>query len=142
MHELALADAVVKAARKAAHDAGITRIERVVVRVGELQQIEKEFFAFSLTSVLPAADPRLEGVEFVVEDEAVAFRCAACDQTFGTADLEPRGNDDAIEAMHLIPELAHAYVRCPSCAGPDFEIVAGRGVTLQRVEGMGDDEGD
>jgi hydrogenase nickel incorporation protein HypA/HybF len=139
MHELALADAVVKAARRAAEDAGISRIERVVVRVGELQQIETELFRYSLTSVLPTTDPQLEGVEFVVEEEAVAFRCRACDTAFGTGDLESAGNEHAVEAMHLIPELAHAYIRCPSCAGPDFEIVAGRGVTLQRIEGSGDD---
>ena len=39
MHELALADSVVKAALSAADDAGMDRIERIVVKVGELQQI-------------------------------------------------------------------------------------------------------
>ena len=139
MHELALADAVVKAAYRAADDAGITQLDRVVVRVGELQQIEAELFRYALTTVLPAADARVAAIEFEVEDEAVSFRCRACATVFGRAELEAVDNTEALEAMHLIPELSHAYVRCPGCASPDFEITAGRGVTLQRIEGSGVD---
>jgi Zn finger protein HypA/HybF involved in hydrogenase expression len=75
----------------------------------------------------------LVGVEFVVEDEPARFRCRGCGEDF-TAGPPP---DDAGEAVHLVPELSHAYLRCPACGSPDFEIVAGRGVTLRTIEGTG-----
>ncbi|MBU1865292.1 MAG: hydrogenase nickel incorporation protein HypA [Actinobacteria bacterium] len=139
MHEFALADAVVKSALRAARDAGMDRIETVTVRVGELQQIKADLFEFSLTEVLPAADPTLEGVRFVVKQEPVRFGCRVCERRFGRPDLEKVGNPDEMEAIHFIPELSHAFVRCPGCGSPDFDILAGRGVTLERVEGRSDD---
>lgn len=139
MHEFALADAVVKAAVRAAREAGIDRVEAVVVRVGELQQIATDLFEFSLSEVLPAGDPLLEGARFVVEREAVVFRCRVCGREFGTGDLGEAPGADEAEAVHFIPELAHAFVRCPGCGSPDFDILAGRGVTLERIEGRGGD---
>lgn len=138
MHEYALADAVVKTALRAAADAGIARVDRIVVSVGELQQIEADLFEFSLAEVLPRSDPRLADAEFVVEHEPARFRCRACGRSFGRG-AEPAG-PEAAEAIHLVPELAHAFVRCPDCGSPDFEIAAGRGVTLRRVEGSGGPE--
>jgi len=135
MHEFALADAVMKAALRAARDAGIDHIELITVRVGELQQIRTDLFEFSLAEVLPASDPAFEGARFVVEEEPVRFRCRVCEREFGRPDLEEAGDPDEMEAIHFIPELSHAFVRCPGCGSPDFVILAGRGVTLERVEG-------
>ena len=134
MHELALADSVVKAAIHAAEEAGIARIGRIVVRVGELQQIEKDLFEFSLTSVIPSHDPRLAETEFEVTDEAVLFECRSCGQTYGR-DESGVGDEEQKEAVHFIPELSHAFARCPSCGSPDFDIIKGRGITLERIEG-------
>lgn len=139
MHELALADAVVKAALRAADDAGMERIERIVVKVGELQQIEKDLFEFSLTNVLPAQDSRLADVEFDVAEEAVRFECRACGAGYGREDINLETAEQG-EAVHFIPELSHAFARCPSCGSPDFDITAGRGITLERLEGSGNDE--
>jgi hydrogenase nickel incorporation protein HypA/HybF len=140
MHELALADAVMKAAVKAADDAGIGRIDKLVVKVGELQQIEKDLFEFSLASVLASQDSRLADALFDVSLEPVLFGCNACGREYGKADVDLGGVDES-EAIHLIPELSHAFARCPSCGSPDFEILAGRGITLERLEGSGDDDG-
>jgi hydrogenase nickel incorporation protein HypA/HybF len=138
MHEFALADAVIRTALRVASDAGMERIERIVVTVGELQRIRTDLFEFSLTEVLPADVTALADVEFEVTVEPVRFRCRVCELEFGppeTADADA----GALEAIHMIPELSHAFVRCPECGSPDFEIVAGRGITLQRVEGSGAD---
>lgn len=139
MHELALADAVVKAALHAADDAGMSSIERIFVKVGELQQIEKDLFEFSLTNVLPAQDRRLAGVVFDVAQESVRFECRACGTEYGRDDVDLESGDES-EAIHFIPELSHAFARCPSCKSPDFDITAGRGITLARIEGSGDDD--
>lgn len=141
MHEFALADAVMKAACRAARDAGMSRITSVTVRVGELQRIETALFEFSLSEVLPAGDPLLEGARFVVEAEPVRFHCRVCDLEFGREDLEGESAEDALEAMHFIPELCHAFLRCPRCSSPDFAVVAGRGVTISSVEGRDSPDG-
>ncbi len=140
MHELALADSVVKAAIRAADDAGMDRILRIVVKVGELQQIEKDLFEFSLTSVIPAGHPRLRDAEFDVVEESVRFACRSCGTGYGRDDVAIDGDGDEGEAVHFIPELSHAYARCPSCGSPDFDIVQGRGITLERIEGDDGDE--
>jgi len=134
MHELALADSVVKAALHAADEAGLTEIGRIVVKVGELQQIEKDLFEFSLTSVIPANEPRLTDTEFDVAEEPVRFRCRSCGSEYGREESSLTGEDSG-EAVHFIPELSHAFARCPSCHSPDFDIIQGRGITLERIEG-------
>ena len=135
MHELALADSVVKAALHAADEAGLAQIGRVVVKVGELQQIEKDLFEFSLTSVIPANEPRLAETEFDVAEEQVRFQCRSCGTEYGRDEANLSG-DDSGEAVHFIPELSHAFARCPSCGSPDFDITRGRGITLERIEGI------
>ena len=140
MHELALADAVMKAALRAADDAGMERIDKLVVKVGELQQIEKDLFEFSLTSVLPTQDERIAGAAFEVTEERVRFGCNACQHEYTRDEASLDGASDQDEAIHFIPELSHAFARCPSCGSPDFEILAGRGITLERIEGSAADE--
>ena len=140
MHELALADSVLKAALTAADEAGIDRIDSIVVKVGELQQIKRELFEFSLTTVLPAKDSRLSDVTFDVSGEPVRFQCRSCGTDFGREEAGIDDGGDQGEAIHFIPELSHAFARCPSCGSPDFEIRAGRGITLIRVEGSSDDD--
>ena len=137
MHELALADAVMKAALRAADDAGIDRIDRLVVKVGELQQIEKDLFEFSLTTVLAAQDSRLSDAVFDVQVEPVLFSCNACGREYGRGEASLEGDSEEAEAIHFIPELSHAFARCPSCGSPDFDIRAGRGITLESLEGSG-----
>jgi hydrogenase nickel incorporation protein HypA/HybF len=45
-------------------------------------------------------------------------------------------DEEAREAIHFLPEAAHAYIRCPKCGSPDFEILSGRGVWLESVRGL------
>jgi len=140
VHELALADAVVKAALQSARNAGIDRVASVTVLVGELQQIRTELFEYCLNEVLPDTGGTLEGTRFVVEQEPVGFRCRVCADEFG-APAVPEGDEEAREAIHLIPELSHAFVRCPRCGSPDFEVTSGRGVVLQSIEPAGGEGG-
>lgn len=140
MHELALADSVVKAALSAADDDGMDRIERIVVKIGELQQIRRDLFEFSLTEVLPAQEARLAGVKFDISEEPVRFQCRSCSTDYGRDEAGIDNDGDQGEAIHFIPELSHAFARCPSCGSPDFEIRAGRGITLERIEGSSEDD--
>ena len=140
MHELALADSVMKAALSAADDAGLDRIDRIVVKIGELQQIKRELFEYSLTTVLPAQDARLAGVKFDISEEPVRFRCRSCGTDYGRDEAGIDNDGDQSEAIHFIPELSHAFAQCPSCGSPDFDIRAGRGITLEQIDGSSADD--
>jgi hydrogenase nickel incorporation protein HypA/HybF len=127
MHELALAEAIVTAAKETARKNGLERITRIEVRVGELQQIEREAFRFAVEELIEA--------EIDVQPDAARFSCRRCGLDYGLADTQRPADHDASEAIHFIPELAHAFLRCPGCASPDFTVTGGRGVTLGAIEG-------
>jgi hydrogenase nickel incorporation protein HypA/HybF len=135
MHEFALAQAVIDTALQTAGEAGISRITKITVRVGELQGIDADSFAFALQEVLPVTEVPLADAVITVEHEPAQFRCRPCQHTFSPAEARASSGDEESEAIHFVPELAHAFLRCPHCQSPDFEVVTGRGVTLQSVEG-------
>jgi hydrogenase nickel incorporation protein HypA/HybF len=135
MHEFALAEAVVATALEAADHRGIATIRRLEVHVGELQRIRKETFEFALREVLPSNEPRLAGAHIDLVIDPARFRCRACDRGFGLNETEPPGSEDEAEAIHFVPELAHSFLRCPGCRSPDFEVLEGRGVTIEPPEG-------
>jgi hydrogenase nickel incorporation protein HypA/HybF len=53
-------------------------------------------------------------------------------------ELPEPGDAAEAEAVHFIPELAHAFLQCPSCGSPDFEMLAGRGVSIGSIEAESD----
>ena len=135
MHELALAEGVIVTALERAK-AQQRRLCRVVVRVGELQQIDTEVFDHCLAAVRPVDEPLLEATRIEVTLEPAALRCRTCATTYGFADLDEPPGPEEREAIHFVPELAHAWIRCPRCASPDFEVTAGRGVHIEASELM------
>ena len=136
MHELALAEGVIVAALNAAREQGMSRIEKIEVKIGELQQIERELFEYSLKEILPATDARIEKADIVLQTEKALFRCRVCSHEFSLADATGHLNEEQAEAIHFIPELAHTYLCCPGCRSPDFEVVKGRGVWIEALEGI------
>lgn len=130
MHEWALAEAVVSAAQDVMRREGLRELSKVWVAVGELQQVDLEIFKFALSQL---KRPILGDVEFLVESVPAEFRCRICSREWFFR--SEKVDEDAAEAIHFIPEAAHAYVRCPGCGSSDFEVVGGRGVWLKCVEG-------
>jgi hydrogenase nickel incorporation protein HypA/HybF len=105
--------------------------------VGELQSIQRDTFVFALQQTR-TADPRLADAAMEVEIVPATFRCRACEREFTLADTAER-DAEAKEAIHFVPELAHAFMRCPSCASPDFDVARGRGVSIAAIEGEAPD---
>jgi len=98
--------------------------------VGELQGIEHDIIEFALDQL---RTPRLKEAKFVIEAIPAKFRCRVCAREWG---LEREKLDEATgEAIHFVPEIAHVYLKCPSCGSPDFEITEGRGVWLASIRG-------
>jgi len=137
MHEWALAEGVVTTALQAADKEGMAQITRITVSIGELQQIEIEIFEHALREVMPVAEPRLASVEFALQTAPAVFRCRVCGREFGFAEAAGNLSEEASEAIHFVPELAHTYFRCPGCSSTDFEVAKGRGVWIDRIEGVG-----
>lgn len=133
MHEMALAEGVMVTALALAREHGKS-LQLVSVKVGQLQQIEADVMRQCLDSVRPPDEPLLQDMQVQLCTEPVGFRCRICNRDFGLNDLDTPPNADELEAMHFVPELAHASVHCPGCASPDFDIVAGRGVWIERIE--------
>jgi hydrogenase nickel incorporation protein HypA/HybF len=131
MHEWALAEAVIAAASEAAKKEGLREVTEVRIRVGELQQIEQEVFKFALSQLKKAG---LESARFRIEKVRAKLRCRACGHTWIFS--KERLDEGTIEAIHFVPEVAHAYVKCPRCGSPDFEVLEGRGVWLLSIKGV------
>ncbi len=126
MHEWALAEAVLDSVRE--HSGG-RRVSRVVLRFGELQQIDREIFDFALREL----GGELGAARFEIESEPARFACNACGAAWS---LDERSglDEQQKEAIHFLPEAARVYLRCPGCGSPDFRVEQGRGVTIQTIE--------
>ena len=131
MHEWALAEAVVAAASQAAEKEGMAEVTEVKVKVGELQQIELDIFEFALSQL---KTDRFRNAKFKIEIAKAELKCRACGH--GWVFDREKVDKDTAEAMHFVPEVAHAYIKCPKCGSPDFAVTEGRGVWLQTVKGV------
>ena len=129
MHEWALAEAVLETAKRILRERGGSRVISVTVVFGELQAVDADIFRTGL-DLLAAKAPFAEDFLMIVTEKA-SFRCLACDTEWSThSDLTTHEK----EAIHLLPETAHVYLRCPSCRSPDFKIERGRGVFIRSIE--------
>ncbi len=127
MHEWALADAVIEATSSALAGRNPSCLRAVTVTLGELQAIDHEIFTFALNTLLEERPFRT--AVYRLETEPAAFRCGACEREWALT--ETLGlTDESREAIHFLPEAAHAFVRCPSCGSPDYRVQKGRGVSI------------
>lgn len=131
MHEWALAEGVVSAVNRIAEENGLVEVTEVTVRIGELQQIDHDVFRFALDQ---QRTPLMKKAHLTIEPIKGRLNCHACGMQW-VFSPEALG-EDVSEAVHFVPEVAHAFVKCPKCGSPDFEIVEGRGVWLASVKGV------
>jgi hydrogenase nickel incorporation protein HypA/HybF len=108
VHELAIAESVVRIAD--AHAAG-RRVTRVDLQVGHLRQIVPSALAFSFELV--AHGTAVEGAELVIEDVPAAGRCRAC-----AAEGE----------LHAFP------LACARCGSLDVEVTRGEELLVESLE--------
>jgi hydrogenase nickel incorporation protein HypA/HybF len=131
MHEWALAEAVITAAQQIAKKEKLREIKEVTIKIGELQQVEKDILRFALSQLKPAT---FKNAKFRISKAKTTLKCRVCGNTwlFNKNKLD----EDTAEAIHFVPEVAHAYIKCPKCGSPDFEITKGRGVWLENIKGV------
>ncbi len=130
MHEWALAEAVMKATLEIADKEGLKQVTEIYIKIGELQDVEREIFRFALSQLKPE---RFKSAKFRISKAKATFKCRVCSNTWF---FEKKKLDkETAEAIHFVPEIAHTYIKCPKCGSPDFEIIEGRGIWLQSIKG-------
>ncbi len=130
MHEWALAEAILASAKEIAEKEKLKKVTVVTIKVGELQQVEPDILRFAISQIKTEI---FKNAKFHILKAKSTLKCRVC----GTAwqfNLK-KLDENTAEAIHFVPEVAHAYVKCPNCGSPDFEIVSGRGVWLEHIKG-------
>jgi hydrogenase nickel incorporation protein HypA/HybF len=108
MHELAIAESVVRIA--AAH-AGERTVSRVDLKVGHLRQVVPSALAFSFELV--AQGTCVEGAELAMEEVPAAGRCRSC------------AADGELRAFPLA---------CARCGSWDVEVTRGEELLVESLE--------
>ncbi|MCD6120929.1 MAG: hydrogenase nickel incorporation protein HypA [Spirochaetales bacterium] len=130
MHEWALAEAVISTVEENTESTDMSRLQEVTVRLGELQNIDLAAFSKGLEMMTKGKGAGLD--LFKLEIEKAVFHCNYCGTEWSLDDYPGIGEDER-EAIHFLPESAHAYMKCPECGSSDFAIKSGRGVTIESI---------
>jgi hydrogenase nickel incorporation protein HypA/HybF len=135
MHEWALAEGVIQTASRIAEEQGLEEIVEVTIKIGELQQVEHEIIEFALEQL---RTPAMKKTKFTLQSVPGKLKCRVCGEEwrFSPSEME----EDASEAIHFVPEVAHVYIGCPKCGSPDFQVLEGRGVILASIRGVKKDD--
>jgi len=134
MHEWALAQAVVYTAIEYQRKEKLKEIVELEIKIGELQQIDREIFEFALKEIVQLK--KMTGMRVRVEKEEAILKCRVCGYQWSFADSMKRLSGEQAEFIHFLPEVIHIHSRCPQCKSPDFEIVKGRGVKITAIKGI------
>ncbi len=78
MHELSIAEEIVRIVAKEGASVKAVRVSGASVSVGRLMAVETDNLLFCL-DVLKKSDPLTEHTIFTVEEEQLQLRCKACD---------------------------------------------------------------
>ena len=108
MHELSIADAVV---RIACEHAGGRRVTRVEVSVGRLRQVVPESLEFAFELV--ARGTPVEGAELALQEVPVRVACRRCAEE---------------------TEVDEFPLACSFCGSLDVEVVAGEELQVEALE--------
>jgi hydrogenase nickel incorporation protein HypA/HybF len=131
MHEWALAEGVVNTALEIAQNKNLRKVKTILLKVGEIQQIDLEIFDFALKEL--SKDTILENAEIKYENFPAYLSCYVCGYKWSFYETFNKLNEEEKEAIHFVPETIHVYIKCPKCGSHDFEITEGRGVFIEDV---------
>lgn len=114
MHELKIIQDIFPLMEKVAKENHLKSINKVVLAIGNLRQIQEEFLQFAFKTI--AQDTIAKGSELVIKKVPICVFCRGCQQKFEVKE--------------------NAYV-CPHCNGVSLEIVTGKEIILESVDGIG-----
>ncbi|HEA46838.1 MAG TPA: hydrogenase maturation nickel metallochaperone HypA [bacterium] len=113
MHELGIAKDLFAKVNEKAKETGLKRITRIKIKLGEASGIEEGFLRHSfIDHILPGSIAEEATLE--IEKEEVKARCLDCGKDISTQE---------------------AGLSCPHCGGNDIEIISGKNVYIENIEG-------
>jgi hydrogenase nickel incorporation protein HypA/HybF len=112
MHEITLMQNVFTMIDTVAKEQNLSVVTKVVLKIGKLRQIVPEFFEFAFKTV--AKGTVAERAELIVEYVPILVLCKTCQREF--------------------PVEENIYI-CPHCDGVDLEILQGKEVILESING-------
>lgn len=132
MHEWSLAGGIVQTVEDECRKQSIARVQRLELSVGELAQIEVDTLREALAQLKKGT--AMSGCRIIIRRERTMMSCRKCMHVWGFSEsrkhLSPleNGGDNAV---HYLPSSVNAFITCPSCGSPDFDIVSGFGLSIR-----------
>lgn len=118
MHELSMADAIVKTAVDVAEKNDAQEITEVTIEIGSLTLLNPEQLKFMIEVL--SENTLLEGAEIIIEEIPIEIKCRSCDFI---------GEMPSDDLDHFVP-----IVNCPQCEGQDLEITKGRECNVKTIK--------
>lgn len=112
MHELKIIQDIFPLIEKVAKENHLRLINKVVLSIGELRQVQKEFLQFAFANI--AQDTIASGAELVIKPIPVTMFCESCKKQFTVK--------------------KDVYI-CPGCSGVTLNCLTGKEVILESVDG-------
>jgi len=141
LHEWSLAEAVINSLIRLAEDRGATAFEEVEITHGEIMELDTLVFRTAFREL--SKGTLVEGTRLMLKEEKAKFKCNNCgaEWDFETVEKilseefsvieEPSGTKES--ALHFLPNLAPALLKCPSCGSRDFDLASGKGLRISKV---------
>lgn len=134
VHEWSLASGIVKSIEDECRRQSVSGVSSVELAVGELSQIEVRALRQALEELRKGTV--MGGCKIRILREKTRFRCSECGHSWpfskSKQELEPleKGGDNAV---HYLPSTVNAFIRCPRCGSPDFQIASGLALSIRKV---------
>ena len=122
---------MITAASKIAEKEKLKKITEVIIKVGELQQVEEDIILFAFNQL---RTDLFKSTKLCMFKGKTKLKCHFCDNAWNF--IKENLDETTAESIHFVPEVAHAYIKCPKCGSPDFEIVEGRGIWIENIKGV------
>lgn len=111
MHEMSIAQSILKIILAEAQRNGATKIKTVRVRAGELRGIVEHQLAFLFDFV--TKDTPAEGAKLEVETVPIKAKCKSCEHVFMVKEFE---------------------FLCPECESKDIDTIEGMELAVKEIE--------
>jgi len=119
MHELAIAENLLQIVNETIKEHHLIKVERIKLKIGILTAVVPEALEFSWRAL--TEDTMLEHTRLDMEIVTVRGRCKGCGK-----EVSYKTND------------AFCFL-CPECGG-EIEILTGRELNIEEIEGEGDED--
>ena len=116
MHELSITQSLLEIVIHEIEKHSISRVLAVKLKIGKFTNIEPSCLVLYFGAL--SKNTPVEGAELKIEMVPVRGRCRGCQKVFD-----------------LNSESLNLFFLCPACSGQDIEIINGRELSIEEIEG-------